>query len=1096
MTAESHLNSDFKDILDHFPAGCQIIDFDWRYRYVNAIGAQQAHQAPDELLGQKITDVYPSLQETPAFQTLAQCMTARTSATLTHEFVYPDNTSAWFELHVQPIPDGLLVMSADVAERQRSEVALSKSTRALKLLSECNQLLARIDDEQRLLAEICRLIVERGSYRLAWVGLAEQDPAKTIRPIAQVGFEDGYLDRAQITWADNERGRGPTGTAVRTGVVQINQDFLTNPAMAPWREAARTRGYQSSIALPLKDTISTFGVLNIYSTRPDAFDADEARLLTELANDLAYGLNALRARVAHQQAEKALQDSENRYRRITECLTDYQYSVRVEHGRPVETVQSPTCLTVTGYTAEEFAADPYLWIHMVAPEDRELVVERVRQILAGTEIPPIEHRIRHKGGETRWVSDTIILFKDAAGNLLSYDGVIKDITDRKLTEEALRASEKRFRALVENSADVIALLTGEGIILYESPAVKRVLGYQPDEMVGHNGFEFLHPGDYTISQELFGKLLQPHHVPVKTELRYKRKDGTWAWVQATGTNLLSEPSVQAIVINYQDITERKRATEALREVNETLQALFDHSPLAIITLDLNSRVRLWNKAAERMYGWTASEVVGQFLPTIPASKAEEHHAIFQRVIRGESITYLEVERQRKDGSGIFIGLSVAPLRDAAGHNYAQMSIAVDITERKQRERELEVIALMATALRAAPSRGDMLPVIVDQTLAILQGKGAALVMDRPATDEAIVVLARGDWAAQTGQRTRRQHSLAGRIMLTGLPSIIHDVRTKLPEVEVAAFQSVTAVAGVPLVAQVETIGALLIGRATPITFGELRVLQAIADIAANALHRASIVETLEQRVIERTQDLSAVNAQLAAANERLQELDRLKSKFVSDVSHELRTPITVLSLNVDLLEHGKPEKRGQYLEAIRQQVQRQAQLLEDILNLSRLELGAGKVRFAPVALNALIAQVVTVHQPAAEAKNLTLTFTPYNDLPVVPGEENQLAQVITNLIGNAINYTLTGKIEVNTSSNEREVVIEVRDTGLGIDPEDLPHLFERFYRGSRTRDTRGTGLGLAIVKEIVDLHDGRVEVESRIDVGTTVRVFLPLAARA
>jgi signal transduction histidine kinase len=160
-----------------------------------------------------------------------------------------------------------------------------------------------------------------------------------------------------------------------------------------------------------------------------------------------------------------------------------------------------------------------------------------------------------------------------------------------------------------------------------------------------------------------------------------------------------------------------------------------------------------------------------------------------------------------------------------------------------------------------------------------------------------------------------------------------------------------------------------------------------------------------------------------------------------------------------------------------------------------LELGADKVRFAPVMLNALIAQVVAVHQPATDAKNLTLTFTPYDELPVVPGEENQLAQVITNLISNAINYTARGEIEVSTSANEREAVIEVHDTGLGIDSEDIPHLFERFYRGSRTRDIRGTGLGLAIVKEIVDLHDGRIEVESQIDVGTTFRVYLPLTAR-
>ena len=136
--------------------------------------------------------------------------------------------------------------------------------------------------------------------------------------------------------------------------------------------------------------------------------------------------------------EKALRENEARYKRITEGLTDYQYTVRIENGRSVETTQSPACVTVTGYTPEELAANPHLWIQMVVPEDRDLVMKHVRQILAGKDAPPIEHRIIRKNGETRWISDTTILFRDASGKLMSYDGVIKDITERKLAEAALR----------------------------------------------------------------------------------------------------------------------------------------------------------------------------------------------------------------------------------------------------------------------------------------------------------------------------------------------------------------------------------------------------------------------------------------------------------------------------------------------------------------------------------------------------------------------------------------------------------------------------------------------------------------------------------
>ena len=133
----------------------------------------------------------------------------------------------------------------------------------------------------------------------------------------------------------------------------------------------------------------------------------------------------------------ALRESEARYRRITEGLTDYLYTVRIENGLAVETTQSPACVTVTGYKPGDFAANPDLWIQMVAPEDRELVMEHVRLILAGKDVSPMEHRIIRKDGELRWVSDTTIPFRDASGRLLSYDGVVKDITERKKAEAAI-----------------------------------------------------------------------------------------------------------------------------------------------------------------------------------------------------------------------------------------------------------------------------------------------------------------------------------------------------------------------------------------------------------------------------------------------------------------------------------------------------------------------------------------------------------------------------------------------------------------------------------------------------------------------------------
>ena len=190
-----------------------------------------------------------------------------------------------------------------LAERNRSERELRRVNRALRVLGECNQTLVRAEAEPVLLEDVCRILVEHGGYRMAWVGYAQTDADRRVRPMAKAGTETAYLEGALISWADDDRGRGPTGAAIRTGRTQVNRDFRANPDMAPWREAALERGFLSSIALPLKGEGAPLGVLCVYAAEPDAFDTSEVQLLDELAQDLGFGIATLRARAAHRRAE-------------------------------------------------------------------------------------------------------------------------------------------------------------------------------------------------------------------------------------------------------------------------------------------------------------------------------------------------------------------------------------------------------------------------------------------------------------------------------------------------------------------------------------------------------------------------------------------------------------------------------------------------------------------------------------------------------------------------------------------------------------------------------------------------------------------------
>jgi PAS domain S-box-containing protein len=199
-------------------------------------------------------------------------------------------------------------MNADITERKRAEEDLHRLNRELWAASSCNQALMRASDEQTLLNDVCRIICDEAGYRMTWVGYAENDDAKTIRPVAWAGVENGYLDKARVTWADTERGRGPAGTAVQRGESACIQDFAADPQAAPWRDSALERGYRSCIALPLKDeSANTFGALIMYSTEPNAFTPNEIRLLEELAGDLAFGVMVLRSRIERKTMEQRLQ---------------------------------------------------------------------------------------------------------------------------------------------------------------------------------------------------------------------------------------------------------------------------------------------------------------------------------------------------------------------------------------------------------------------------------------------------------------------------------------------------------------------------------------------------------------------------------------------------------------------------------------------------------------------------------------------------------------------------------------------------------------------------------------------------------------------
>ena len=271
-----------------------------------ALGAR-----PEEVLGRPYTKIQALAHSQDVLDkvTASLASAAQGHATRTELTVLLRGRLADLDCLVIPLCDvsGKIVQiaatSVEITAQRRAEASLVRVNRELRMLSSCNQALLHAQREEGLLADICRTIVESGGYLFSWVGVPQNDAAKSVQPVAQSGLHTGYLDTARISWADTERGQGPIGRAIREQVMRVCHDIDHEPSFAPWREDALRRGYVSAIALPLMSEAHCLGVLTIYSGRMNAFDTQEAALLEELAGDLAYGISALRARAAHKHQE-------------------------------------------------------------------------------------------------------------------------------------------------------------------------------------------------------------------------------------------------------------------------------------------------------------------------------------------------------------------------------------------------------------------------------------------------------------------------------------------------------------------------------------------------------------------------------------------------------------------------------------------------------------------------------------------------------------------------------------------------------------------------------------------------------------------------
>jgi PAS domain S-box-containing protein len=476
---------------------------------------------------------------------------------------------------------------AEIGERKRAEEKLARLNQTLQTLNQCNQALVRATGEYELLRSVCQILVEVGGLRMAWVGYREFNEQKSVRPVAQAGYEDGYLEGVNVTWADTERGRGPAGTAIRRGAICSNRDILTDPRMAPWRAEALKRHYASSIALPLMSGNEAFGALSLYAAEPDAFNENTIEQFTDLANNLAYGVIALRTREQRRRAEEALRESEQRLQDIVDNTTSVVFVKDLElryilvnreyerrHGVQREQIRGKTDFDIH---SREVA-------HTVREHDRQVIA-------AGLPIQ-FEEAVPSAEGD-RWVIVAKFLLRDHTGKPYAVCGIATDITERKRAESevrelnallekrvldrtielvrsneqlvqaevGLRESEARFSAAFRASPALMTIsrLSDEKYIEVNDAFI-RWYGLRREDIIGHTTKElgtWLNPED----RARFWADLRRHGSVREFECKARNHRGVGTLlVSADIIEINREPHVIASCL---DITQRKLAEAEL-----------------------------------------------------------------------------------------------------------------------------------------------------------------------------------------------------------------------------------------------------------------------------------------------------------------------------------------------------------------------------------------------------------------------------------------------------------------------------------------------------------------------------------------------------
>lgn len=618
----------------------------------------------------------------------------------------------------------------------------------------------------------------------------------------------------------------------------------------------------------------------IESLKNGATDYVVKSRLARLAPVTLRALREVAEQRERQKAQAQIRANDARFRALIEHSAE---AIVLLDAQGIVAYVSPSVTRILGGDADAWLGGN--WLNRVHPDDLNLVSNLFTELLnaPGTS-KTAEFHYQHSDGSWLWleVTGTNLLHEPSVQAIV---GNVRDITARKTSQEKLVHSENRFRALIENSFDAIVLFGADGTVLAGIPSTTQLAGYSLTEVIGRNMSEFIHPDDRNSVGLQMAECLAQAGASVHVSGRILDKNGAWRWMEGIFTNLLHEPSVQAIVNNYRDITERKRAEQALQESEQRFRLFFAASPDAILLVDPHSSWSIvdCNQAACQMNGYTREELIGQSVDLLNVnSPIDGEHDDYLEYVRQNGIVHVEAVHRHKDGHLFPIEVSTTLI--TVGGRELLLGIDRDVTERKRSEentkrRAEEFAALYETANNIAQQTElkAVLQTAVERATRLLNASGGGLYLYENATKEMQVVV-QTQAALPVGTRIPLGKGLAGRVAESHQAVVVNDYPAWEHRLLDLPDFGLSASVVVPMLYRGNFVGALAVNHVN----GERKFLEAdvsllslFASYAASAIHNAGLLE--ETRV--QLNQLTAVYDAGLALNSVLEPRKQLEFLF-------------------------------------------------------------------------------------------------------------------------------------------------------------------------------------------------------------------------